>query len=37
MLTSHRFSCSLGTISLYFEDEALIGLDLGALPAVGNG
>ena len=28
MLTSHRFSCSLGTISLYFEDEALIGLDL---------
>ena len=28
MLTSHRFSWSLGTISLYFEDEALIGLDL---------
>ena len=28
MLTSHRFFCSLGTISLYFEDEALIGLDL---------
>ena len=28
MLTSHRFSCSLGTISLHFEDEALIGLDL---------
>ena len=28
MLTSHRFSCSLGTISLYFEDEALISLDL---------
>lgn len=28
MLTSHRFSCSLGTISLYFEDEDLIGLDL---------
>lgn len=28
MLTSHRFSCSLGTISLYFEDEVLIGLDL---------
>ena len=31
MLTSHRFSSTLGTVTLYLEDEVLIGLDLAGM------
>ena len=36
MLTSHRFSSTLGTVTLYLEDEVLIRIWLG-LPAAAAG
>lgn len=36
MLTSHRFSSTLGTVTLYLEDEVLIGLDLAGTAGCGG-